>query len=309
MGTMLAHFTGLNSGIAHHGTNGHRDITWTADSTGAITRTARYDPWGGLLASSGSTMVDFRYQGSWYDTDTDLHWVITRWYAPTLGRFVSEDTLLGTPTNPMSRHLYVYGWGNPVNSWDPDGRAPYSFDEKVWRLWEDIPVNAGCDESSTSKNYLFAKVKGWGVSWGQCGGRITTWGKRVKPTLGLHSLIVTGNMEVKLTASGLAGAARQWAVVDVYIVDMTTGSVIFRDKYDGAERWCGSGATGPDFTCVPGGQEFWRLKSRREFTLHMPLDRTRKYKVGVEAWAGESIVAGGSVRSSEMVQGLRAEIR
>jgi hypothetical protein len=52
MGTVLAHFTGLNSGIAHHGTNGHRDITWTADSTGAITRTARYDPWGGLLASS-----------------------------------------------------------------------------------------------------------------------------------------------------------------------------------------------------------------------------------------------------------------
>ncbi|MCC6496831.1 MAG: RHS repeat-associated core domain-containing protein [Propionibacteriaceae bacterium] len=121
-GTVLAHFTGLNSGIAQYGTDGHRDITWTADSTGAITRTARYDPWGGLLASSGSTMVDLRYQGAWYDTDTDLHWVVTRWYAPALGRFVSEDTLLGEPANPMSRHLYAYAEGDPVGGWDPDGR-------------------------------------------------------------------------------------------------------------------------------------------------------------------------------------------
>lgn len=170
-------------------------------------------------------------------------------------------------------------------------------------------MNAGCDESNTSKNYLFAKVKGWGVAWGQCGGLITSWGLKVKPTLGLHSLIVTGNMEVSLTASGLGGFARQWAVVDVYIVDMTTKQEIFRDKYDGAERWCGSGPTGPDFTCVPGGQEFWRLKPRREFTLRMPLDRTHKYKVGVEAWAGVSVTAGGTMKSSVMVQGLRAEIR
>jgi RHS repeat-associated protein len=139
MGTMLAHFTGLNSGIAHYGTNGHRDITWTADSTGAITRTARYDPWGGLLASSGSTMVDLRYQGAWYDTDTDLHWVVTRWYAPTLGRFVSEDTLLGSPTNPKSRHLYAYAEGDPVGGWDPDGRSVVELGRRLYRKLTETP--------------------------------------------------------------------------------------------------------------------------------------------------------------------------
>jgi RHS repeat-associated protein len=125
MGTMLADYNGVDSGIRYYGTNGHRDTAWIADGTGAVTATVRYDPWGSIIASSGTT-PDWRFQGSWYDTSTDLQWVITRWYAPTLGRFISEDTLLGEPTNPLSRHLYAYAEGDPVGGWDPDGRAWHS---------------------------------------------------------------------------------------------------------------------------------------------------------------------------------------
>lgn len=46
---------------------------------------------------------------------------LTRWYAPALGRFISEDSLLGTPSDPPSRHLYAYGAGEPIGRWDPDG--------------------------------------------------------------------------------------------------------------------------------------------------------------------------------------------
>ncbi|MEI7742878.1 MAG: hypothetical protein WCK58_03890, partial [Chloroflexota bacterium] len=52
-----------------------------------------------------------------------LAWVVTRWYAPGLGTFTSGDSLLGEPREPDSRHLYAYGAGEPVGSWDPDGRA------------------------------------------------------------------------------------------------------------------------------------------------------------------------------------------
>ena len=45
-----------------------------------------------------------------------------RWYAPNLGRFISEDSLLGDVIDPPSRHLYAYGQGEPVGTWDPDGR-------------------------------------------------------------------------------------------------------------------------------------------------------------------------------------------
>ena len=122
---------GANSNQRSYGTNAHHDVTWTADATGAVTNRLRYDPWGGAASTSGSSLPDFRFQGSWYDANTDLSWVITRWYAPSLGRFVSEDSLLGEPRNPSSRHLYAYGEGDPIAGWDPDGRARYRVTSTV----------------------------------------------------------------------------------------------------------------------------------------------------------------------------------
>ncbi|MFI5040447.1 MAG: RHS repeat-associated core domain-containing protein, partial [Acidimicrobiales bacterium] len=108
-----------------YGTNGHGDLTWTADSTGAVTATLRSDPWGVPGTSSGGLLPDFRFQGSWYDTNAGLSWVMTRWYAPTLGQFVSEDSILGQPTQPATRQLYAYGAGEPVARVDPGGRFWY----------------------------------------------------------------------------------------------------------------------------------------------------------------------------------------
>ena len=110
-----------------YGENAHHDVTWTANSTGAVSATLRYDPWGTLTASTGSALPDHRFQGSWYDTTTDLAWVVTRWYAPTLGRFVSEDSLLGQLADPPSRHLYAYAEGEPLARWDPNGQATDAY--------------------------------------------------------------------------------------------------------------------------------------------------------------------------------------
>jgi RHS repeat-associated protein len=124
-GERLLDWTPGGSNIRVYGTNGHHDTTWTASSTGSVSATLRYDPWGNLAASTGTSLPDFRFQGSWYDTTTDLSWVVTRWYAPAQGRFISEDSLLGRPTEPGSRHLFAYGAGDPVGRWDPDGRDSY----------------------------------------------------------------------------------------------------------------------------------------------------------------------------------------
>ena len=110
------------SSLRNYGTNAHHDVTWVADTTGAVTASLRYDPWGAPRSNPASGYTPFRFQGSWTDTGTDLSWVVTRWYAPALGAFISEDSLLGEPRDPDSRHLYAYGEGDPVNYWDPDGR-------------------------------------------------------------------------------------------------------------------------------------------------------------------------------------------
>jgi RHS repeat-associated protein len=112
-------------------------VTWLAISSGSVTAALRYDPWGTPRGSVPSGYSPFRFQGSWSDDVTNLSWVVTRWYAPALGRFLSEDSLLGEPADPPSRHLFAYGAGEPVGRWDPDGRFWYR-----WRATDDIDTVA-----------------------------------------------------------------------------------------------------------------------------------------------------------------------
>ncbi len=128
-GLRLADWSGSGTNPRYYGTNGHTDTTWVAGPTGAVTATVRYDPWGRIAASAG-TMSEWRYQGSWVDGNTGLYWVVMRWYAPDLARFISEDDLLGTPVRPISRNLHAYGDCNPVTNRDTTGRAtdnPYHY--------------------------------------------------------------------------------------------------------------------------------------------------------------------------------------
>jgi RHS repeat-associated protein len=143
-------WTGTNSNIRYYGTNAHHDTVWTASSTGTVSATLRYDPWGVLTSSTGTSLPDFRFQGSWFDTTASLSWVITRWYAPTLGRFISEDTLMGTAIDPPSRHLYAYGAGEPIGRWDPLGqRSGYNREELMkWVRWHQNPHDSVVQEAA-----------------------------------------------------------------------------------------------------------------------------------------------------------------
>ena len=104
--------------------------------TGSVAGTVRYDPWGTATSVTGS-VPDVRFQSSWADEATKLSWVVTRWYAPDLGRFISEDSLLGEPRDPDSRHLYAYGAGEPVGAWDPDGRT---YSKLIFRETIELPA-------------------------------------------------------------------------------------------------------------------------------------------------------------------------
>ena len=135
-GEHLEDWTGSGQNLRIYGTNGHHDLTWTAGSSGSVTGTVRYDPWGTAASVTGS-VPDFRFQGSYADDTTKLSWAVTRWYAAAQGRFISEDSLLGEPKDPDSRHLYAYAEGDAVRAWDPDGQ----WSRVAWHtvnlsLWE-----------------------------------------------------------------------------------------------------------------------------------------------------------------------------
>jgi hypothetical protein len=49
-----------------------------------------------------------------------------RYYDPGLGLFLTQDPVLGNPTNPLSLHRYLYAYQNPTVYIDPDGRESIS---------------------------------------------------------------------------------------------------------------------------------------------------------------------------------------
>jgi RHS repeat-associated protein len=52
-----------------------------------------------------------------------------RWYGPSMGMFISEDTYEGELNNPLSLNLYTYVENNPLRYVDPSGHKP-QFEER-----------------------------------------------------------------------------------------------------------------------------------------------------------------------------------
>lgn len=151
-----------------YGTNGHRDITWMADASGAVSATLRYDPWGRMQANSGSSVPAFRFQSSWFDPAVGLSWVVARWYSADLGRFISEDVLLGAPSDPPSRHLYSYAGGQPLERVDSDGHLWYQMRTGDWT-------------QSMAREFMGSSDK-WPIIWNQNRNRLFTTGPNPRPT-------------------------------------------------------------------------------------------------------------------------------
>jgi RHS repeat-associated protein len=63
----------------------------------------------------------YRYAGYSYDEETGLYYLMSRYYDPEVGRFLTRDTSHGFADDPQSLNLYAYTKNNPVKFTDPDG--------------------------------------------------------------------------------------------------------------------------------------------------------------------------------------------
>ena len=65
--------------------------TLTTDSTGAITQTLDYFPYGETRIESGINDEDAQYTGYKKDSTTGLNYASARYYNPVRGAFISQD--------------------------------------------------------------------------------------------------------------------------------------------------------------------------------------------------------------------------
>ncbi|WP_127531736.1 RHS repeat-associated core domain-containing protein [Paenibacillus kobensis] len=128
-----------SQGKAYYVHNGHGDVTDLMDADG-ITRlnTYSYDVFGNIASMNETVAQPFKYSGEMQDTTTGLQYLRARWYDPSIGRFVNEDTYEGDITNPLTLNLYTYTANNPLIYSDPSGHCFTSWLGKKYceAAWE-----------------------------------------------------------------------------------------------------------------------------------------------------------------------------
>ena len=126
--------------------NGQNDIIGILDSTGAQVVSYSYDTWGKLvsvtetLASTIGAVNPFRYRGYYYDSETSLYYLNSRYYDANMGRFINADGVVGASTDLSSFNMFSYCGNNPVSRMDPSGL----FWEEIWDFFKgivDVVVN------------------------------------------------------------------------------------------------------------------------------------------------------------------------
>ncbi|MEK1832400.1 RHS repeat-associated core domain-containing protein [Priestia megaterium] len=72
---------------------------------------------------SGQTDIKnpFTYAGYMQDDETDMYYLIARYYNPEQGVFISADPDPGDDDDPITQNGYTYVSNNPVSNVDEDG--------------------------------------------------------------------------------------------------------------------------------------------------------------------------------------------
>ena len=127
--------SGSPVGLTYKGTtyyyrkNLQGDIINITDSTGAKVVTYTYNAWGKIISMTGNMELavnnPFRYRGYYYDEESGLYYLNSRYYDPQTGRFINADSYLSTGRGTVAQNMYAYADNSPVMNTDSCGN--YTF--------------------------------------------------------------------------------------------------------------------------------------------------------------------------------------
>ena len=143
---------GNPSGIRYKGHNGtvndyyfvcnwRGDVIQIYNASGVLVGSYDYDAWGKVTENATSADTQnitetnpIRYRGYYYDTETRLYYLKSRYYDPAVKRFVnSDDTdVLNVQCDLYDKNLYSYCDNNPTMCKDSDGN-----------IWISVAIGVG----------------------------------------------------------------------------------------------------------------------------------------------------------------------
>ena len=126
-------------------TNRRGDVIAIYDRFGNCVAKYEYDAWGNVISvidcdfededgnivkkdiTNDTTSTDIamvnpiRYRGYYYDTETELYYLQSRYYNAEVGRFLNSDSISDSGAGVLGFNTFIYCANNPVNASDPSG--------------------------------------------------------------------------------------------------------------------------------------------------------------------------------------------
>ena len=115
--------------------NWRGDITSIYDGDGNMVAKYEYDDWGNVLTvtdANNSEITDpahianlnpFRYRSYYYDSESGLYYLMSRYYDPVTHRFVNADGYLQAGEDILDVNMFAYCGNNPVCRIDSKGNS------------------------------------------------------------------------------------------------------------------------------------------------------------------------------------------
>ena len=116
--------------------NWRGDITSIYDADGNVVAKYEYDDWGNVLTvtdASNQAITDpnhianlnpFRYRSYYYDSESGLYYLMSRYYDPVTHRFLNADGYFQSGNGILDTNMNAYCRNNPIMNSDPTGNHP-----------------------------------------------------------------------------------------------------------------------------------------------------------------------------------------
>ena len=189
------------------------DVTHLLNANGSVAVTYSYDAWGKCTVTSGASDAiananPIRYRGYYYDTDTGFYYLQSRYYDPTIKRFINADSYINANGDILGFNMYAYCGNNPIMYSDPSGQAIITsivIGVIIGAVIGGtaggvIAYNAAKEEGTTGKDLALETLKGVGkgmVFGGLSGGLLAATGC-VLGVYGVPKTLVTSLGQIML---------------------------------------------------------------------------------------------------------------
>ena len=118
-------------------TNLQGDVMRIVDASQNIVTSYDYDPYGRVISATGTlaNINPLRYRGYVYDWETGFYYLQSRYYDPTIGRFLNVDGYVSTGQGIIGHNMFAYCGNNPVINEDKTGQFFLNAAIQLLKRW------------------------------------------------------------------------------------------------------------------------------------------------------------------------------